>query len=399
MIRFMPDSWSDALLRPLTMAAPNGWVYVEIMAPDIRFVLALGLAVLVAIGVRKYQNTPWLPVLALFCLTFLSFVPWMVTTGNGRYFIPYLVLIGPLCIGLIHMLPYTQGMKVTMVLLVLVLQGFSLYQNNPWKPFVTWGATPWRDAPYYSIDLDPKAIEPDATYITVSSQTMSLLAPQFPATSRWVNLSVFDGLDANTLKQSVTYAPVQKILQSSPSLKLFHRSAPNQTLPGSDQPNQATVDEVNTYLGSHHLALTTPTDCKLFASRSPGYATVEVKSEETPGFWICSLQYPIAPAPKARLTALEIRAIKVFEKMEALCPRFFPPGQTIVKNHLTEHSRTYFGNDTMLILKHNGDLYVKNTLALDPEKIGQADEVLCDHFRIDCTKFKGRTRLPWEREI
>ncbi len=399
MIRFMPDSWSDALLRPLVMAAPNSWVYVEIMAPDIRFVLALGLAVPVAIGIRKCQNTRWLPVLVLFCLTFLSFVPWMATTGNGRYFIPYLVLIGPLCIGLIHILPYTQGMKVTMVLLVLVLQGFSLYQNNPWKPFVTWGATPWRDAPYYSIDIDPKAIEPDATYITVTSQTMSLLAPQFPATSRWVNLSVFNGLDADTLKQSVTYAPVQKILRSSPSLKLFHRSAPNAILPGSDQPNQAAVDGLNAYLRAYHLALKSPTDCKLFASKSPGYSAVDVTNEEPPGFWICSLQYPVAPGSKTKLTALEIRAIKVFKKMETLCPRFFPPGQTVVKNHLAEHSRTYFGSDTTLILKHNGNLYVKNTLALDSEMIGRADEVLDGQYRIDCTKFKGRTGLPWEREI
>ncbi len=399
MIRFMADTWRDALLRPLAMAAPNSWVYVEIMAPDIRFVLALGLAALVGIGIRKRQNTGWWPVFILLGLIFLSFVPWMATTGNGRYFMPYLILIGPLCIGLINILQYTQGMKAAMVLLVLGLQGFALYQNNPWKPFVSWGATPWQEAPYYSIDIDPQAIEPDATYITVTSQTMSLLAPQFPAASRWVNLSLFNGSDAEAMKESVTYAPVHKILQSSKSLRLFHRSAPGEMLADSDQPNQAAVDRFNDYLRPHRLALKVPTDCKLFASKSPGYSSLEVINEEPQGFLVCSLQYPTAIAPKTKLTELEIRAAKVFEKMETLCPRFFPSGQTVVRNHLAEHSRSYFGSDTVLILKHHGDLYVQNALALNPERIGQADVVLSDKFRVDCTKFKGRAGLPWEREI
>ncbi len=106
MIRFLADTWRDAILRPVAMAAPNSSVYIEIAAPDFRFAIALVLAVLILISTRKTKLRPkgWLPPLALFALVFLSFIPWMQTTGNGRYFMPYLILIGPLCIALINLM-------------------------------------------------------------------------------------------------------------------------------------------------------------------------------------------------------------------------------------------------------------------------------------------------------
>ena len=58
MIRFLADPWRDALLRPVAMAAPNSAVYIEIAAPDFRFVLALALAVLALISVWKAKAPP-----------------------------------------------------------------------------------------------------------------------------------------------------------------------------------------------------------------------------------------------------------------------------------------------------------------------------------------------------
>jgi hypothetical protein len=405
-IRFMADTWRDAVMRPLAMAAPNSWVYTEIFAPDFRFVFALGLAVaaLIAMSIYKRPNADRWPVLILLGLTFLSFVPWMATSGNGRYFMPYLVLVGPLCIGLVNILSCTKGMKASIVLLVLGMQGFALFQNNPWKPFNSWGGTPWLDAPYFSIDVDPKAIDPNTTYITVTKLSMSLLAPQFPAASRWVNLSVFEGSDVS--KPSRIYDPVVKILGVSTSLKLFQRSKPQWMQVGTDQPNQIALNAFNKDLQPHRLAIKVPTDCKLLASKSQGFSVLQVTSDNadeasrhTPGFWICALEYPVATALKAQLTEGSMKAAQVFEKMESLCPRFFPPGQTMVDTHPSGYSRAYPGSDTSLILKQDGDLYVKNELALDPEKIGQADEVLNKRQSMDCTKFRGRSGLPWEREI
>jgi hypothetical protein len=123
------------------MAAPNSSVYIEIAAPDFRFVLALGLAVLALISVRKAKRRPpdWLPTLALFALIFLSFIPWMRTTGNGRYFMPYLILIGPLCIALINLAANTANMKAFLVDCgSSALQGVRAVPEHAWRPVDGW---------------------------------------------------------------------------------------------------------------------------------------------------------------------------------------------------------------------------------------------------------------------
>ena len=47
-VRFEPDTLYEALLRPVAMAAPDANVYVEIMAPDLRFIFVLALLALLA---------------------------------------------------------------------------------------------------------------------------------------------------------------------------------------------------------------------------------------------------------------------------------------------------------------------------------------------------------------
>ncbi|MBK9986612.1 MAG: hypothetical protein IPP21_06485 [Betaproteobacteria bacterium] len=79
---------------------------------------------------------------ALFLLIFAAFVPWLMTTGNGRYFMPVLLLIGPVCIGLICRLPVTKGMKGAMALIVFSIQAVAL----------AWRTTP---APIRLVVMDP----------------------------------------------------------------------------------------------------------------------------------------------------------------------------------------------------------------------------------------------------
>ena len=113
MIRFLPDSWRDAVLRPFAMAAPDGGVYVEIMAPDFRFAFILLLIPVLTLLVflRPWRNPPFKPVVILLTTTAMAFVPWMLTTGNGRYFIPFLLVAGPLCLGLVYLLANHTGVS------------------------------------------------------------------------------------------------------------------------------------------------------------------------------------------------------------------------------------------------------------------------------------------------
>ena len=185
MIRFLPDTWRDAILRPIAMAAPDAGVYVEIMAPDIRFSV---IAILILIWIALAWRVKWRLSSVAVMTAFLSaaFVIWLATTGNGRYFIPMLLVAGPLCIALIYRLPATRGFRVVIAVGVVGVQTFVIYQNNPWH---WWGLVPWNDAPFFEVTLDQEALSKPSTYVTVTSISYSLIAPKFPAASRWVNIS------------------------------------------------------------------------------------------------------------------------------------------------------------------------------------------------------------------
>lgn len=408
MIRFMADTWQDAVLRPIAMVAPNGWVYTEIMAPDFRFAFALGIsaAVLITLVTRKQKIDGHRSIFILLGLTLLSFALWMATTGNGRYFMPYLILIGPLCLGLIRILPSTRSMKASLAILLMGIQGFALYQNNPWKPFDSWQSIPWKEAPYFSLDIDLHAIDTNATYVSVSNMSLSLIAPQFPPSSRWVNLSQFNGSDVS--RDSSLYEPIRRIFQSSSSLKIIQRSAPREMALGTEQPNQKAIEAINLYLHPHRLALKEPTDCNFLASKSLATSTFIGTDESTQekerikskaGFWICTLQYPVAAPALKKLTNEGLIAKQVFERMETLCPRFFTPGQELVGGDSGGYVRSYGTSDSSLIVTRDGNLYFQYARALNPQRIGMVNEVLSPGYIMDCNKFKGRSGLPWEREI
>lgn len=410
MIRFMADTWQDAVLRPIAMAAPNGWVYTEIMAPDLRFLFALGLALFLTIfmvtGKRKIEGRR--PIWVLFALIFISFVPWMATTGNGRYFMPYIILIGPLCIGLIRLYPVTGSMKASITFIILGTQFFAVYQNNPWSPFDSWASTTWDKSSYLEIDFKSTALEPETTYVSVSNLSFSFAAPLFPDASRWINLSLFNGIDI--ANDSTIYKPIREMLANAKYLKLFQRAQPREMANETGTPNQKAIEAINLYLQPHRLKIIKSEDCKLLKSKSLISRRIKISGEsekkneqffDMSGFWICSLQYPTSNtlAVATAATDDEKKARIVFEKMELLCPRFFAPGQNIIGNHSAGYSRSYANSDSSLIITRDGNIYFTYVRALNPQNIGRVEDILKGNSSINCNNFKGRSGLPWDREI
>lgn len=409
LIRFMADTWRDAVLRPLAMAAPDGWVYVEVLAPDIRFALAM-LMVLVLLIMRlkkgKYQKGGQTPVFLLFAISFASFIPWMATSGNGRYFMPYIIAVGPLVVALIYLLPATRWMRFSLVILTLIVQGFALFQNSPWTPFGSWEFVAWKKPPYFSLEIPPGAIKGDETFITVANMSYSAVAPLFPDSVRWINLSIFNGGDVES--DFHTYQPVREMLKDAKQLMLFQKAQPHAMREGTFQPNQRAIEALNAYLTPHRLGLRQPVNCRLLKSGSASESTsipsdvgTEERSRllESSGFWLCPLHYPVTTPGVAKQTFEELQAKQAINKMEQVCPRFFPPGQALVLQHGAGFARNYAQSDSSLIVTRDGNLYVKNARALNPELIGKVAEILKPGFAFDCTRFRGRSGLPWEREI
>lgn len=397
MIRFLPDTWRDALLRPLAMAAPDGNVYVEIIAPDWRFLFIFALALAwVIIVVRTRAKPAASPVVLLGGFIALTFVPWLVTSGNGRYFIAPLLAAGPLCIALVYRLPLTVAMRTALAVSAVGLQIFVVCDANPFR---WWGLAEWKSPPAFEIEDNRELLSQPATYVTISSISYSLIAPRFPASSRWINLTSQRGEG----DPSDDGRRTRRLLDGSESLKLIFPSLAGEAT-SDNRPSPHLAAAVNQLLEAHRLWISQGAQCRLLRSRGLAMMTsrkvTQVSSdvERHTGFWICPLQRLPGPA-SPDLHPLPADADATFSKVESMCPRFFRQGEAATRAIPSGAMRSYVSSDMKVYVLSDGQVFYKYLKALNPERIGTTDEIVRDGFRMSCDHIRGRSGLPWERGL
>lgn len=408
-MRFLPDTWIDALLRPVAMAAPDANVYVEIMAPDFRFVFVLALLALLAVlgllsltlrrrsapGGAAPPDRAARPVFVMLCAVAFAFVPWLATTGNGRYFIAGLLAVGPVCVGLARLLPATRALRLVLVLGMVGLQAFAVQQAAPWQ---AWTKTAWKEPPYFQVEVPPEWRAQPATYVTMSAISYSLLAPMFHPRSRWMSLHNAPAPGRGPLVAPRTEAFLAKAQEGR--ILLLVPVVPG-TLTQERLPDARVSAAIGDQLTPYGLAFTRPQSCRFLASPSIaemglGEKTAQQRAES--GFWLCHLtrtQVRVAPeaAPATRYDA-------VFKLLEAQCPRLFPAGGDRASQALAQgEMRSYLQAEMKAYVYDNGEVYYKYYRALNPVLVGKVDDVLAGRTRLDCGNIRGRSGLPWEREI
>lgn len=393
MIRFKPDTWIDAVMRPFAMAAPNANVYVEIAAPDVRFAAVVLLAFAALFAWRRLGSNKR-PVMMLLALITISMWPWLETSGNGRYYIPMLLAAGPLCVGLICLLPLTRGFRAFLGLLVLTLQFFVLTQASPWSAG-EWLA--WKESPYFQVATPPVSGTEPVTYVTISSISYSLIAPKFPASSRWINLPSGGATPKDGEWSRQFIANATSIVMVAPALR--------EQMTADLQPTQEMKQALDTIMSAHKLTIDASKRCEFLPSQ--GLAKIGVRTGHQidashdllpHGFWLCPLRYPVDQAAPIA-PALSARVETVFERVEQLCPRFFRPGEAITQRISNGAMRYYSGSDTKVYVFDDGQVFYKFWRALNPVVIGTVDDVLNNKSTVDCSNIRGRSGLPWDREI
>lgn len=401
-MRFLPDTWVDALLRPVAMAAPDANVYVEIMAPDFRFVLVLLLVALLALfSVLPSRRRPAAadgaarPVFVLLGVLAFAFVPWLATTGNGRYFIVGLLAVGPVCVGLARTLPVSRALRLTLVLGMVALQAFAVQQAAPWQ---AWTKTAWKEPPYFQVEVPPEWRAQSASYVTMSAISYSLLAPMFHPESRWMSLHNAPAPGSDTVVAPRTAAFLAKA-QEGRTLLLVPVVAG--TLTQERLPDARVSKAIGEQLAPYGLAFAQPQSCRFLASPSiaeMGLGEKTAQQRAASGFWLCHLvrTQPLA-APEARRAP---RYDAVFRVLESQCPRLFPPGGDRASQALTAGEvRSYLQAEMKAYVYDNGEVYYKYYRALNPVLVGRVDDLLAGRTRLDCGNIRGRSGLPWEREI
>jgi hypothetical protein len=388
MNRFIPDTWWDALWRPIAMAFPASHIYTEIIAPDFRFlvVLLLALAWLVA---RKRLGTPPRAVAMLLVLVAASFVMWLPTSGNGRYYVPFLLAIGPLCAALIWHWPARRFARAAAVAGVLAIQAFVVFDAGPWG---NWSLTQWRGGPYYPAEIPRDVASAPATFVTITEISYSLVFPQFHPDSHWINVSALP----HDSPHSVETRRAKEILESSRAIFLLFPTSPGMVTPDL-QPAAPLVSKLDDRLGAWGLARTPGTKCRLMPSRARTSFDFDLRRKSADpgekGFWLCPLVYPVDVPPKH----FSPEAVAVFARLENACPRLFPLGGATTTQLADATVRHYFSSDMWLYVMNDGGVYYKYLRELNLERIGAATQLLADNFHFECPRVRGRSGLPWER--
>lgn len=399
-MRFMPDTWLEALLRPLAMTSPGAHVYVEIMAPDFRFVFALVLLVLLAIlSLHQRKSGAVAPsgrrsVFVLGAALAVAFVPWLATSGNGRYFASGLLIVGPVCVGLAALLPVTKGLRLTIAVGMVALQAFAVQQSAPWQ---AWGLAPWTKAPYFEVEVPPELLAQPATIVTMSAISYSLLGPLFHPDSRWISLHNAPPPgsrrpDARRTEAFLAKAQAGRILLLVPVVP--------GTLTPERLPNATVVAAIDGQLAPYRLAFAQSQACRFLRSAALAAMGLGERSAEErarSGFWLCHLVRVEASATPA--AAVTRRYDAVFNALERQCPRFFPPGgdgQSLIAPR--GEVRSYLSAEMKAYVYDSGDVYYKYYRALNPVLVGKVQDVLVGKARVGCDNIRGRAGLSWDPE-
>lgn len=393
MIRFQPDTWRDALWRPIAMAAPDAGTYVEVIAPDLRFALLL---VLLVFGLAIFRRA-WQPAMAmwrLLALLGLLFAVWLYTSGNGRYFIAGLMLVGVACLSVIHRWPCTKGLKLTLAFALCGLQAYVVYLAGPFE-----GAAfaPWREAPVFPLVLPPSMTKEPATYVTLSTNTYSLIAPRVHPDSRWLNLA---NRQAN-LDSDADGLRIKEILSGSNRIRALLAGVKGMLSP-EGRLSQEFIETMNERLSPLRLAFDSSACSYItFADASRlnvlGAQSKQAEGVVVPGFLLCQLTYKDQLPSTHEQASFPPEVDQVMAVMDHQCHRFFDSrvgGKYRVPHGTMVH---YADADMKLFVFDDHRVEYRYWRSLMAQPLGHVDEVLGPEFTFDCDNIRGRSGLPWER--
>jgi hypothetical protein len=218
------------------------------------------------------------------------------------------------------------------------------------------------------------------------------VAPQFPPQSRWINIAAGPGpRDTGWEKDFLARAPG--------AIKLLAPTI-NGRMDAQNLPDKDVRIALDRLLAPKGLALAGGADnCEFL--RSAGYEAMmrPQPGKVTPaaGFWLCTLKYPVPIVPE-REQPLPPHTAEVLAKIEQMCPRFFRGGGGAAR---VEYGamRHYPDSDMRVYVFDNGRVMYKFWRAMNPVLIGTVESIMDGTAKLDCSYIRGRSGLPWDREI
>ncbi|WP_346285458.1 hypothetical protein [Zoogloea sp.] len=366
--RFRPASLMDALRYPLDLVSATAKVGFEGIASDVRPIALIGL-LLGAVAVTiwrtwRHQQTDarqhpitWLP-----ALTLIAFTPaWLYTSGNTRYALPALMVIGPLIGQCAHYLSRRAPLIPMLALgLILSAQSATTFTLNTTRLDAKSWSPKWFD-----LELPAILRQQPAYYLSLQTQPYAFLATALPRESRMTNLVGQNTLDPAGLLW-------QQVQQEKAYRKLSWRSlyAVPMIINQGGVPLSA-IDAQDSLLSEYGLK-SDRKDCTWIVIdgstappltwTTPAPGDQYVSEPERAVVLSCPLESaaPLDSAEAERRNSIDAR----MDQWEKNCPRLFQPAYSSSVQHETERRRNYIGSET--ILSESGGKLFARTFSGNP---------------------------------
>src|SRR5271167_4287769 len=225
--RFVPDSVTDALLRPFAMTGTDNMIHEELAGPDVRYAMLLIVFLISVIAWmwRSSRHTA-IPAASLAsqsatrALTALglgfsfAWIVWLNISGNSRYFLPMACVAAVLAVALLFRLlaNHTVG-RNGLLLALLLAQATQLALGTDYR----WNRAPW-DGRWFNVDVPAKLANQPNLYLSIGMQSNSFIVPFLARESGVVNAAGGYALGPDGANASHVRA---MIARSTPQLRVL----------------------------------------------------------------------------------------------------------------------------------------------------------------------------------
>lgn len=354
--RFMPTSALDWLLRPLEMAQYGNYRSTEALAPDLR-PLAASLLLLPALVLAwRCHSGGWRAGMAradaqllVFCAAAYPF--WLITSGNSRYALPALMVVGLLLTRLAELAAPRRVARIGLgVLLVLQLAYYGMDGDR------RIAHQRWAGNRFMPITVPQRLVDEPFLHLSVGTLTYASVAPYLHPAGAMVNL-----VGQMSIPQS---GPLRDALdrrlqnwQGRTRLMFAAMGADAATAVQMPKPAQ---DRANKLISRFGLRIDFE-DCLQLTL---------VRETLTGPRAIPLMSCGALPAPVPSPSATDRLAEQAYRRLETACPRLYGP--------------------TPLATDHNGDAYQRLYINSDLRvTVSEADGVIVSHHRSMNTALLG----------
>ena len=342
--RFAPKTVAEALTFPLRIVSPEGMIYAEISAPDLRFAALAALVVAVAaVALVRRVRAVAVPARALTDVDLgllgffaLCYAAWVLSSSNGRYGMFVLLLAGPLVARLAdRALPLAATRGALFILLVAQAVACALISPPRWFMMDMWSDR------WFPYQVPERARREPALYLSVETQTMSVIVPFLHPDSSFINLRGQHSLAHGAARMQALLARHEGRVRTIGRALRLQRDG---------RPRPAVVEMYDATLLRYGFRVD-PKDCFHVAWRPQRYDSLSqfanVFVTEDAGVRESNVAVVSCALQPGTWSAAEIeeerRITAVFDRMEQSCPGVLRGQTTVTEKIGTEWARSYAG--------------------------------------------------------